>query len=124
MCCGATGIRKRVPGAGRRHRHAGLRAPDKGSAGKGPVAAEKANQAKSDFLSSMSHDIRTPMNAVMGMTTLAAAHLDDRARVRDCLDKIAVASRHLLNLINDILDMSKIEQSQITSTIPPLPFPT
>ncbi len=76
--------------------------------------AEKANQAKSDFLSSMSHDIRTPMNAVMGMTTLAAANLDDRARVRDCLDKIAVASRHLLSLINDILDMSKIEQSQIT----------
>lgn len=76
--------------------------------------AEKANQAKSDFLSSMSHDIRTPMNAVMGMTTLAAAHLDDTARVRDCLDKIAVASRHLLSLINDILDMSKIERSQIT----------
>ena len=76
--------------------------------------AEKANQAKSDFLSSMSHDIRTPMNAVMGMTTLAAAHLDDSARVRDCLDKIVVASRHLLSLINDILDMSKIERSQIT----------
>ncbi len=76
--------------------------------------AEKANQAKSDFLSSMSHDIRTPMNAVMGMTTLASAHLDDRDRVRDCLDKIAVASRHLLSLINDILDMSKIERSQIT----------
>lgn len=76
--------------------------------------AEKANQAKSDFLSSMSHDIRTPMNAVMGMTTLAAAHLDDRERVKDCLDKIAVASRHLLSLINDILDMSKIERAQIT----------
>lgn len=76
--------------------------------------AEHANQAKSDFLSSMSHDIRTPMNAIMGMTTLATAHLDDRDRLKDCLQKISVSSKHLLSLINDILDMSKIERSKIT----------
>ncbi|MBS6642516.1 MAG: PAS domain-containing protein, partial [Clostridiaceae bacterium] len=76
--------------------------------------AEEANQAKSDFLSAMSHDIRTPMNAIMGMTTLAAAHLDDRGRVADCLNKISISSKHLLSLINDILDMSKIERSKIT----------
>lgn len=75
--------------------------------------AEDANRAKSDFLSAMSHDIRTPMNAIIGMTTLARAHLDDRGRVEDCLQKISVSSRHLLSLINDILDMSKIEQSKI-----------
>ncbi|WP_343208640.1 hybrid sensor histidine kinase/response regulator [Anaerolentibacter hominis] len=76
--------------------------------------AEEANRAKSDFLSAMSHDIRTPMNAIMGMTTLAAAHLGEKKRVEDCLRKISVSSRHLLSLINDILDMSKIERSQIT----------
>ncbi|MBT9775081.1 PAS domain-containing protein [Clostridium sp. MCC353] len=76
--------------------------------------AEEASQAKSDFLSAMSHDIRTPMNAIMGMTTLAAAHLDDRGRVADCLEKISISSKHLLSLINDILDMSKIERSKIT----------
>ena len=76
--------------------------------------AEEANQAKSDFLSAMSHDIRTPMNAIMGMTELAIAHLDDQKRVEDCLHKISISSRHLLSLINDILDMSKIEQSKIT----------
>lgn len=76
--------------------------------------AEEANQAKSDFLSSMSHDIRTPMNAIMGMTALAEVHVDDRQRVEECLRKIALSSRHLLSLINDILDMSKIERSKIT----------
>lgn len=76
--------------------------------------AKEANRAKSDFLSAMSHDIRTPMNAIMGMTTLAAAHLDDRARVADCLHKISLSSGHLLSLINDILDMSKIERSKVT----------
>lgn len=76
--------------------------------------AEEANRAKSDFLSTMSHDIRTPMNAVMGMTALAIAHLGDRDRVADCLQKISISSRHLLSLINDILDMNKIERSQIT----------
>ena len=76
--------------------------------------AEKANRAKSDFLSSMSHDIRTPMNAIMGMTTLAIAHLDERERVGDCLRKISYSSKYLLSLINDILDMSKIERDKIT----------
>ena len=77
------------------------------------AAAEQASRAKSDFLSSMSHDIRTPMNAIIGMTTLAQAHLDDRGRLEDCLQKISLSSRHLLSLINDILDMNKIEQSQL-----------
>lgn len=76
--------------------------------------AEEANQAKSVFLSSMSHDIRTPMNAIMGMTSLAVAHLGDQKRVADCLDKISISSKHLLSLINDVLDMSKIERSKIT----------
>lgn len=76
--------------------------------------AEEANRAKSDFLSAMSHDIRTPLNAVMGMTALAVAHLDDRDRVADCLQKISISSKHLLSLINDILDMSKIEQSKVS----------
>lgn len=76
--------------------------------------AKVANQAKSDFLSAMSHDIRTPMNAIMGMTTLAEAHLDDKDRLRDCLQKISISSKHLLSLINDVLDMSKIERSKIT----------
>ena len=77
------------------------------------IQAEQANQAKSDFLSSMSHDIRTPMNAIMGMTALAAAHLDERERLEDCLEKISFSSKHLLSLINDILDMSKIERGKI-----------
>ena len=76
--------------------------------------AEEASRAKSEFLSSMSHDIRTPMNAIMGMTALASAHLDDSARVGDCLHKISLSSKHLLSLVNDILDMSKIERSKIT----------
>ena len=76
--------------------------------------AEEANRAKSGFLSSMSHDIRTPMNAIVGMTTLAAAQLDNPERVADCLQKISISSKHLLSLINDVLDMSKIERSNIT----------
>lgn len=76
--------------------------------------AREANRAKSDFLSSMSHDIRTPMNAIIGMTALATAHLGERERVEDYLKKISVSSRHLLSLINDVLDMSKIERSKIT----------
>lgn len=78
------------------------------------VLSREASLAKSDFLSAMSHDIRTPMNAIMGMTTLAKANSDDPARVRDCLQKISVASDHLLNLINDVLDMNRIERAQIT----------
>lgn len=77
------------------------------------VLAKEANRAKSDFMSAMSHDIRTPMNAIMGMTALAEAHLDDRDRVEDCLNKISISSKHLLSLINDVLDMSKIERSKI-----------
>ena len=72
-------------------------------------AAKKANEAKSDFLSRMSHDIRTPMNAIMGMTTIAQMHIADRERVADCLSKIQMSSSHLLGLLNEVLDMSKIE---------------
>lgn len=73
------------------------------------LLAQKANNAKRNFLSRMSHEIRTPMNAIIGMTTIASAHLDNRSRLEDCLTKIAVSSRHLLALINDVLDMSKID---------------
>jgi len=76
-------------------------------------AAESANRAKSDFLSRMSHDIRTPMNGIVGMTAIAAMHLDDTARVADCLNKITSSSRHLLGLINEVLDMSKIESGKL-----------
>lgn len=76
--------------------------------------AEKANRAKSDFLSRMSHDIRTPMNAIVGMTEIAGAHLQDPEKVRDCLRKISISSQHLLGLINDVLDMSKIESGKMT----------
>lgn len=76
--------------------------------------AEKASKAKSEFLSSMSHDIRTPMNAIIGMTALATAHLNDEKRVADCLQKITLSSKYLLSLVNDVLDMSKIEHSKIT----------
>ena len=78
------------------------------------VAAQAANEAKSQFLSSISHDIRTPMNAIIGMTTIASTRLDDKERVKDCLNKIATSSRHLLGLINDVLDMSKIENGKFT----------
>lgn len=77
-------------------------------------AAEEANHAKSDFLSHMSHDIRTPMNAIMGMTAVAAMNIDDKERLVDCLNKITLSSRHLLALINDVLDMSKIESGKVT----------
>ena len=77
------------------------------------AAAENANRAKSTFLSSMSHDIRTPMNAIIGFTTLAVSHLDDRERVKDYLTKILASGNHLLSLINDILDMSRIESGKI-----------
>ena len=76
-------------------------------------AANASNKAKSDFLSSMSHDIRTPMNGIIGMTTIAANHLDDRDRVADCLRKITESSNHLLSLINEVLDMNKIESGKI-----------
>lgn len=76
-------------------------------------AAETANRAKTDFLSNMSHDIRTPMNGIIGMTAIASAHIDDKERVQDCLKKITHASKHLLSLINEVLDMSKIESGKV-----------
>ncbi len=76
--------------------------------------AETANNAKTQFLSSMSHDIRTPMNAIIGMTTLATKHLDDREYMKSCLSKMALASNHLLTLINDVLDISKVESGKMT----------
>ena len=76
-------------------------------------AAETANKAKSTFLSNMSHDIRTPMNAIIGFTTLAVSNIDDKKRVQDYLGKILSSSNHLLSLINDILDMSRIESGKI-----------
>ena len=79
-------------------------------------AAETANRAKSDFLQTMSHDIRTPMNGIIGMTAIAAAHIDDKERVQDSLNKITIASRHLLSLINEVLDMSKIESGKVSLT--------
>jgi len=75
--------------------------------------AEHANKAKSEFLSNMSHDIRTPMNAIVGMTAIASANLDNTEQVRQCLKKITLSSRHLLGLINDVLDMSKIESGKM-----------
>ncbi len=75
---------------------------------------QKANEAKTRFLSSMSHDIRTPMNAIIGMTAIAFRHLDDSEQVRECLRKITQASNHLLTLINDILDISKVESGKLS----------
>jgi PAS domain S-box-containing protein len=76
--------------------------------------AEQASQAKTSFLNSMSHDIRTPMNAIIGYTTLAKKHFDDREKVSDYLDKIEISSSHLLRLINDVLEMSRIESGKVT----------
>lgn len=76
-------------------------------------AAKAANMAKNEFLSRMSHDIRTPMNAIMGMTAIAGKYLDDKDRIQDCLAKITTASNHLLNLINEVLDMAKIESGKL-----------
>ncbi len=76
-------------------------------------AAEHASRSKSEFLSNMSHDIRTPMNAIVGMTSIAIANIGNRDRVQDCLKKIVLSSKHLLGLINDVLDMSKIESGKM-----------
>lgn len=77
-------------------------------------AAESATRAKSEFLSNMSHDIRTPMNAIVGMTAIATSNIDNKEQVTNCLRKITLSSKHLLGLINDILDMSKIESGKLT----------
>lgn len=80
---------------------------------KAVITAQKANNAKTQFLSSMSHDIRTPMNVVIGMTEIARKHLDDISYVKDCLDKVSMSGNHLLTLINDILDISKVESGKM-----------
>lgn len=76
------------------------------------IELQKANQAKTRFLSSMSHDIRTPMNAIVGLTRIAEHNIDEKANVRECLRKISFASKHLLTLINDILDISQVESGK------------
>ena len=75
--------------------------------------AQHANNAKTTFLNNMSHDIRTPMNAIIGFTTIAASHIDNKNQVKDCLQKVLSSSNHLLSLINDILDMSRIESGKV-----------
>lgn len=87
------------------------------------TAAENANRAKTTFLSNMSHDIRTPMNGIIGMTTIAEAHMDDPQRVKECLEKIMGASNHLLSLLNDVLDVSRIESGRIVLTEEPFSLP-
>ncbi len=77
------------------------------------MQAQHANKAKTTFLSNMSHDIRTPMNAIIGFTTIAVSHIDNKDQVRDCLQKVLSSSNHLLSLINDILDMSRIESGKV-----------
>lgn len=76
--------------------------------------ALQASKAKGEFLSNMSHDIRTPMNGIVGMTAIAMTNIDDKERVQDCLKKITLSSKHLLGLINDVLDMSKIESGKLS----------
>lgn len=82
--------------------------------------AVHANMAKSDFLASMSHDIRTPMNSIIGMTGIAQKNIDDKERVDDCLRKISLSSKHLLGLINDVLDMSKIDSGKMVLNMVPV----
>lgn len=90
------------------------------TADKARRTAERASQVKSEFLSNMSHDIRTPMNGIMGMTSVAIAHLDNTPHVLSCLKKINISSQHLLGLINDMLDMSKIESGQLSLNAEPV----
>ncbi len=77
-------------------------------------AAENANRAKTEFLSNMSHDIRTPMNAIVGLTAIAGANIESQDRVIECLGKITKSSRHLLGLINEVLDMARIESGRMS----------
>lgn len=85
--------------------------------------AMQATKAKSEFLSNMSHDIRTPMNAIVGMTAIATSHIDDKEQVQNCLKKIALSGKHLLGLINDVLDMSKIESGKMTLSMDQVSLP-
>ena len=87
------------------------------------LRAESANSAKTTFLNNMSHDIRTPMNAIIGFTSLAASHVDNKDKVKEYLSKIAISSEHLLSLINDILDMSRIESGKVKISENPLHLP-
>lgn len=86
------------------------------------MGAEQANAAKSDFLSRMSHEIRTPMNAIIGMAAIAAQSIGDDNQVSDCISKIGISSRFLLSLINDILDMSRIESGKVLLKKGKIPF--
>lgn len=87
------------------------------------ASAEHANRAKTVFLNNMSHDIRTPMNAIIGFTSLAATHVDNKEQVQDYLGKIMTSSQHLLSLINDILDMSRIESGKVKIEEKPMHLP-
>ena len=87
------------------------------------AAAQQASKAKSTFLNSMSHDIRTPMNAIIGFTALAQTHINDQVQVQDYLSKISTSSTHLLSLINDILDMSRIESGTVKLDEKPIHLP-
>ncbi len=87
------------------------------------MQAESANSAKTTFLNNMSHDIRTPMNAIIGFTSLAASHIDNKELVKDYLKKIGTSSEHLLSLINDVLDMSRIESGRVKIDEKPLHLP-
>jgi signal transduction histidine kinase/CheY-like chemotaxis protein len=84
------------------------------------LQAEEASRAKSEFLSRMSHDIRTPINGIMGMTSIAMQHTDDPERTMDCLEKIDNSSHHLLSLVNDVLDLSRIESGKVDMNLVPL----
>lgn len=86
-------------------------------------AAEHANRAKSEFLSNMSHDIRTPMNGIIGMTEIASSNANDPKKVEECLQKIALSGKHLLGLINDVLDMSKIESGKMILNVEQISLP-
>lgn len=87
------------------------------------AAAEHANRSKTVFLNNMSHDIRTPMNAIIGFTSLAATHIDDKKQVQNYLEKVMTSSQHLLSLINDVLDMSRIESGKVKIEEKPVHLP-